>query len=116
MLGISIGFLGFIVVAWVLAKYLHKMPYLGSILLVPATAKSGKEFEANITTPPESKGQCLNIGDIGEVVSKLRPAGKAKFDASIVDVVAEGEFLDKGTKVEIIEVHGNRVVVKKVNS
>jgi membrane-bound ClpP family serine protease len=31
-----------------------------------------------------------------------------------VDVVAEAEFLDKGTKVQIIEIHGNRVVVKAV--
>ncbi len=32
------------------------------------------------------------------------------------DVVAEAEFLDTGTKVEIIEIHGNRVVVKKQNT
>jgi membrane-bound serine protease (ClpP class) len=47
------------------------------------------------------------------VVSTLRPTGKAKFGDSIVDVVAEAEFLDKGSKVEIIEIHGNKVVVKK---
>ena len=92
------------------------MPYLGSILLAPAIAKSGKEFEVSLSAPPESKERYLNIGDTGKAVSNLRPAGKAKFADSIVDVVAEGEFLDKGVKVEIIEVHGNRVVVKKVNS
>jgi len=27
-------------------------------------------------------------------------------------VVAEGDFLDKGTRIEIIKVRGNRVVVK----
>jgi membrane-bound serine protease (ClpP class) len=50
------------------------------------------------------------------VVSILRPTGKAKFGDAIVDVVAEAEFLDKGTKVEIIEIHGNRVVVKAVGN
>jgi len=47
------------------------------------------------------------------VVSTLRPTGKARFDEKIVDVVAQAEFLNKGTKVEIIEIHGNRVIVKK---
>ena len=54
------------------------------------------------------------MGDAGQVVSTLRPTGKARFGNAIVDVVAEARFLDKGTKVEIIEIHGNRVVVKAV--
>jgi membrane-bound ClpP family serine protease len=29
-----------------------------------------------------------------------------------VDVVAQGDFLNEGTEVEIIEIHGNRVIVK----
>jgi membrane-bound serine protease (ClpP class) len=69
-----------------------------------------------MTTPPESKTASVKMGELGEVVSKLRPTGKAKFGEAIVDVVAEADFLDKGTKVEIIEIQGNRVVVKKVES
>jgi membrane-bound ClpP family serine protease len=69
-----------------------------------------------MTTPPESKTVSVNMGETGEVVSILRPTGKAKFGDAIVDVVAEAEFLDKGTKVEIIEIHGNRVVVKAVGN
>ena len=56
------------------------------------------------------------MGDSGQAVSKLRPTGKAKFGDAIVDVVAEADFLDKGTNIEIIEIHGNRVVVKKAES
>jgi membrane-bound serine protease (ClpP class) len=66
----------------------------------------------SMTTAPESKSVRVSLGDVGEVVSILRPTGKAKFGDAIVDVVAEAEFLDEGTKVEIIEIHGNRVVVK----
>jgi membrane-bound serine protease (ClpP class) len=69
-----------------------------------------------MTTPPESKTVSVNMGETGEVVSILRPTGKAKFGDAIVDVVAEAEFLNKGTKVEIIEIHGNRVVVKAVGN
>jgi len=54
----------------------------------------------------------VQVGDVGEVTSKLRPAGKARFGDAVVDVVAMAEFLDKGTRVEIVQIHGNRVVVK----
>jgi len=65
-----------------------------------------------LTAPPERQTLGVSMGDIGEVVSTLRPTGKARFGDAIVDVVAEADFLDKGTKVQIIEIHGNRVVVK----
>jgi membrane-bound serine protease (ClpP class) len=48
------------------------------------------------------------------VISTLRPTGKARFGDAIVDVVAEGDFINIGTQVKITEVHGNRVVVKAV--
>lgn len=69
-------------------------------------------MRVSMTTPPESRTAGIRVGDAGQVVSTLRPTGKAKFGDAIVDVVAEAEFLDKGAKVEIIEIHGNRVVVK----
>jgi len=110
------GFIGFVVLAWLLAKYLPKMQFLSGLILVPTGAKLGTEFEVSMTIPPESKTISVNVGDAGEVVSTLRPTGKAKFGNAIVDVVAEAEFLDKGTNVEIIEIHGNRVVVKAVGN
>jgi membrane-bound serine protease (ClpP class) len=110
------GFIGFVVLAWLLAKYLPKMQFLNGLILAPTGAKQGTEFEVSMTIPPESKTISVNIGDLGEVVSTLRPTGKAKFGNAIVDVVAEAEFLDKGTNVEIIEIHGNRVVVKAVGN
>ncbi len=114
VLGLSLGFVGFVVLAWLLAKYLPKLQFLSGLILVPTGAKQGTEFEVSMTIPPESKTVSVNLGDAGEVVSTLRPTGKAKFGDAIVDVVAEAEFLDKGTNVEIIEIHGNRVVVKSV--
>ncbi len=112
VLGLSIGFMGFVVLAGLLTKYLPKLQFLSGLILVPAAAKQGTEMEISMTAPPESETVSVNVGDIGEVISTLRPTGKARFGDAIVDVVAEAEFLDKETKVEIIEVHGNRVVVK----
>ncbi len=113
VLGLTLGFVWFAVLAWLLTKYLPKLQFLSGLTLVPAQAKLGTEVEVSMTALPESKAASVNIGDIGEVTSALRPAGKARFNSSIIDVVAEAEFLDKGTNVVIIEIHGNRVVVKK---
>lgn len=115
MLGLTFGLVGFIVFAWLFAKYLPKIQFLSGLILVPTAAKPGAEMRVSMTVPPESKTGSVDIGDIGEVTSTLRPTGKAKFGDAVVDVVATAEFLDEGTKVEITEIHGNRVVVKRIN-
>ena len=112
VLGLLFGFLGFILSAWLLTKYLPKLQFLSGLTLAPTPAKRGTEMEVNITAPPESEILSVNVGDLGEVASTLRPTGKAKFGDAIIDVVAEAEFLDKGTKIEIIEICGNRVIVR----
>jgi membrane-bound serine protease (ClpP class) len=114
LMGLSFGFLGFVILAWILTKYLPKLQFLSGLILVPAVAKQGTEMEMSMTTSSEIETIGVNTGDIGEVVSILRPTGKARFGDAIVDVVAKAEFLDKGAKVEIIKIHGNRVVVKAV--
>jgi len=113
VVGLSTGFIGFVITAWLLSKYLPRIQFLSGLILAPAVPRQSAEIPVSMTIPPESKTLSVNLGDAGEVVSILRPTGKAKFGNAIVDVVAEAEFLDKGTKVEIIEIHGNRVVVKK---
>lgn len=113
VLGISFGFVGFVVLAWLLTKYLPRLQFLSGLILVPVAAKRGDGFEVSMMAPAESEIVAVNVGDVGEVVSTLRPTGKAKFGDAMVDVVAAAEFLDKDTKVEIIEIHGNRVIVKE---
>ncbi len=112
-LGFLIGFAMFLVAAWLLTKHLPKLGAFTGLALTPPTGKKGDEFEASMTVSPEAVGQMLKVGDKGEVVAKLRPAGRARFGEAIVDVVCEGEFLDIDTAVEIIEIRGNRVVVRE---
>jgi membrane-bound serine protease (ClpP class) len=44
----------------------------------------------------------------------LRPAGKARFGDDFVDVIAEGSYVLPGARVQVIEIEGNRIVVKEV--
>jgi len=112
-LGLTVGFAGFVILAWLFARHLPKIQFLSGLILVPTAAGPAGQMRVSMTAPPESKIAALNVGNVGEVTSTLRPTGKARFGDAVVDVVATAEFLEKGTKVVIIEIHGNRVVVKR---
>jgi membrane-bound serine protease (ClpP class) len=116
VVGLSFGFGGFVLLAWLLSKYLPRIQFLSGLILIPTAAGQGSTMRVNMTTPPESRATGVNLGDLGEVISTLRPTGKVRFGDAIVDVVAEGDFIDKGAKVEIIEIHGNKVIVKRTVS
>jgi membrane-bound serine protease (ClpP class) len=51
-------------------------------------------------------------GQTGEALTPLRPSGRARFGERIADVVTEGSFIARGARVVVLEVIGNRVVVK----
>lgn len=54
------------------------------------------------------------VGKTGIAQSDLRPAGVALIDQQRVDVVTEGPMLDAGTRVRVVTVEGNRIVVRRV--
>ena len=53
------------------------------------------------------------LGKEGVTVSELRPAGIALINGRRTDVVTDGEFVAVDQVVEVIEVSGNRVVVRR---
>jgi membrane-bound ClpP family serine protease len=58
-------------------------------------------------------GPSLQCGDRGTVVTALRPIGKAQFDETVYDVVADGVFIDKGETVTVSDITGGRILVVK---
>ena len=106
----SLGFAGFVVLAYILAKFLPKTGPLTGLVLAPAD--KGPQMQIDMTAPPQKRGE-LKVGDTGFAITKLRPAGQAKFDSAVVDVVAEGDFVEKGQKIKIIQIQGNRVVIRE---
>lgn len=114
VIGLALGFVGFLFLAWLLSRYLPKLQFLSGLVLVPTTAAPGTgRGQVSMTAPPERTDFAVQIGDVGQVTLRLRPSGRARFGDAIVDVVATAEFLGKGTWVEITEIHGNRVVVRQ---
>jgi len=51
------------------------------------------------------------VGKSGVALTTLRPAGRAEFRGVRLDVVTEGDFIEKGERVQVLAVHGSRIVV-----
>ena len=54
------------------------------------------------------------MGREGVAQSSLRPAGIAVIDNQRIDVVAESGYIESGFKVRVIQVEGNRIVVRAI--
>ena len=52
------------------------------------------------------------LGKVGLTQTDLRPFGVAEFDGQMVDVCSTGEFIDRGTEVQVVQITGKTVTVK----
>jgi membrane-bound serine protease (ClpP class) len=106
-----LSILGALVAAFVLARYLPNIPYVNRLILQPG----GENEEGGEGDPDPAHAELAALlGAIGVAATPLRPAGKAQFGDAFVDVVADGGYVVPGTRVQVIEIEGNRVVVKEV--
>jgi len=103
---------GAIAGAFVLAWYLPHIPYANRLVLAPPGEKEGSEDATAASGQYEALAVLL--GAVGTSATALRPAGMARFGDAFVDVVSEGSYIPAGARVQVIEIEGNRVVVKEV--
>ena len=54
------------------------------------------------------------LGKEGVTTTVLRPSGMAEFDGVRLNVVSEGEFIQSGTRVQIVRVEGSRILVRTI--
>lgn len=52
------------------------------------------------------------VGKTGVAVSELRPAGIGLFDTRRIDVVSDGEYIGRGSRITIERLEGRRVIVR----
>lgn len=105
----GISLFGSLVLVALVLRYLPHIPVLNRLMSKPAD----EDEAAQADYPMHAELQAL-LGAIGVAATPLRPAGKTRFGETYVDVVAEGRYVMPGTRVQVIEVEGNRVVVKEV--
>jgi hypothetical protein len=96
--------------AFLIARFLPKVPYANRLLLAPPEQPAGA---AESALPGASEAASL-LGAIGTTNTPLRPAGVVRFADKFVDVVSDGGFIPAGARVQVITVEGTRIVVKEV--
>lgn len=55
------------------------------------------------------------LEQIGTALTPLRPAGTVVINGKRVDVVTEGQMIERGAPVKVVAVEGLRVVVRQLN-
>ncbi|HEX4588953.1 MAG TPA: NfeD family protein, partial [Gemmataceae bacterium] len=108
----GISLVGSTVAAFVVAHFLPSIPYANRLVLSPPGEKEGSENATAASASYEAFAALL--GAVGTSATALRPAGMAQFGDAYVDVVSEGSYIPAGARVQVIEIEGNRVVVKEV--
>ncbi len=111
--------------------YLGEIPFLRRLALNPPvvdvtplgvarlTAETGGAAEQGTVDPrsaPPTSVEGIALGDEGKAESPLRPSGKMAVGDQLVDVVTDGEFVDAGEGVKVVEIQGSRIVVRSLRS
>jgi len=58
----------------------------------------------------------LQVGQVGETISTLRPIGKAEFESRIFEVKSYGNYVKQGLKIRIVRIDNKNVFVEPVES
>ncbi|MBN1588259.1 MAG: hypothetical protein JW888_01960 [Pirellulales bacterium] len=104
--------LGVVVLASMLNRWLPHVPLLNRLMLGPPTAE-----EQELTQHRESLVHFEELlGQQGITTTQLTPSGKARFGDQLVDVIADGELVEPNTRIVVVEIHGNRVMVEPVDA
>jgi membrane-bound serine protease (ClpP class) len=91
-------------------RYLPKTPLLGQVVLEPPN----EEEAASIRQREALVDYSSLLGTRGTTTTQLVPSGKALIANRLVDVMTDGEFIARGVRIEVVEAHGNRVLVREV--
>ena len=102
------GMIGAFIAALALGRYLPKSTLFKKMELAAATNAA----EGYTTSSGDAK---TLLGTTGVAETNLRPSGNGRFGERLVDVVTEGDLIEKGARITIVEVQGSRVVVKRAS-
>jgi len=103
---IALGLVASIAGMAVLSRLMPRAPYVRKLIPPNPTPES--------VAVDDVLRDVASVGDVGRSEGPLRPAGKARFGATLVDVVSDGEFIGPGERIEVIDRQGARIVVRRI--
>jgi membrane-bound serine protease (ClpP class) len=96
---------------WVVYANLDRIPLLKNAIQAPP--QPGDDSAGGLGDHEQALS--LLVQAEGVVATALRPSGVMLIGDERYDVVSEGHFVDEGSAVRVVAVHGNRVVVVPVD-
>jgi membrane-bound serine protease (ClpP class) len=103
--------------ATILGRYFPSLPLLNRLILKPEPWVAVDSEDTLLRQATEGyESLAFLVGESGRTTSPLRPTGKARFGNLILDVTAAGVFVEPDSLVEVIDVQGTRVIVKKMGT
>lgn len=63
----------------------------------------------------EGEKEELQVGEEGITISSLRPIGKGEFKDKIYEVTTLGNYLTADTKIRIVSIKNNKIIVEPIN-
>lgn len=106
MRDLGYALVGSVVVLAVLARLLPKTPMYAALV---TKSVSGGGMEAR-----EETARAARVGSEGTTLSVLRPSGKAQFGDEVMDVMTQGELIERGTRVRIVGHSGREAIVEPI--
>lgn len=100
--------LGLSIVTVIIGFKLVPRSPLGKVLIHRKQVSKQAGYSAQSDDPAQL------MGKEGVAVSHLRPTGIATIDGRRIDVMSDGEYLDAGTRIRVVEVASNRIMVRRV--
>ncbi|MBN1555594.1 MAG: hypothetical protein JXA11_12685 [Phycisphaerae bacterium] len=110
LMAMCLGFIGFLVIAAVLSRFLPKWSLIqkSRLILAPATAA------ADAPRPVTSPMLRVRVGDRGTTITALHPVGRVRFGENLLDAVSESGMIEAGRDVRVLRRDGNRIIVEEV--
>lgn len=108
LMGLLGAAMGVVALAMLMRRYLPHTPLFSNMMLEPPS-----DAELEDLSHRESMVDLEHLlGCQGHATTQLTPSGKARFGNELVDVMADGEVISRGSEVVVVAVHGNHVVVR----
>lgn len=95
-------------------RYFPSLPFFNRMVLKADTGEDDPFALGEKPLIDADPSLTFLLGETGRTTTVLKPVGKARFGEMLVEVTADGAYLEMDSLVEVVEIHGSRVIVKAV--
>ncbi len=105
---LTAALIGCIILSIVLLKFLPRTSVGKQVIL-----QTAQKREEGYVAHPDNRSEL--IGMTGVTLTPLHPSGTMLLKEKRYDVVSEGDFIEKNTRVKVLSVEGARIVVRQID-